>query len=151
MNDLALSLTGSAAAGALTLVSPSGWSRRVRLAYVVVPGALVATGGALVLLPHAGRTGSAGHEPGTDDVPGAGQPLPVAARMALPLGLGAATCGIQAASLWIDKVLERWLTRRGAVHPRRWMAALAVLASLGMDAVGSRAAARAGRDRRADS
>ena len=35
MNNLVLSLTSSAAAGALTLVSPSGWSPRVRAAYVV--------------------------------------------------------------------------------------------------------------------
>lgn len=159
MNNLALSLTGSAAAGALTLISPSDWSPGVRRAYVLVPGALVAAGGALVLFQHTGEEEPTG--PGSEPGPGpgagpegafgSGQPLPVAPRMALLLGLGAATCGVQAASLRIDTVIERWLTRRGAVHPRRWMAALVVLATLGTDAAGSGAGARARRGRRTDS
>ena len=91
-----------------------------------------------------------GTEAGTlaDGSPVAAQRLPVAARAALLLGLGAATCGVQAASLRIDAMLERWLVARGAAHPRRWMAALAVLASLGMDAAGDRMSAIAGEDRR---
>lgn len=152
MNNLVLSLTSSAAAGALTLVSPSGWSPRVRAAYVVVPGVLVAAAGAWVLSRNTGGEDSVdvGTEAGTlaDGSPVAAQRLPVAARAALLLGLGAATCGVQAASLRIDAMLERWLVARGAAHPRRWMAALAVLASLGMDAAGDRMSALAGEDRR---
>lgn len=152
MNDLVLSLTSSAAAGALTLVSPSGWSPRVRAAYVVVPGVLVAGAGGWVLSRNTGGEDSvvAGAEVGplADGSPVAAQRLPVAARAALLLGLGAATCGVPAASLRIDAMLERWLVARGAAHPRRWMAALAVLASLGMDAAGDRMSALAGEDRR---
>lgn len=153
MNNFVLSLIGSATAGALTLIPPSGWSPRVRRAYVVVPGALVAAGGAWVLARRTAEEASAdpAAEPGSEPRPGevavSTQRLPVTARMALLLGLGAATCGIQAASLWIDQVLERWLVRRGATHPRRWMAALAVLASLGMDAAGDRVSTLAGEDR----
>lgn len=44
-------------------------------------------------------------------------------------------------------MLERWLVARGAAHPRRWMAALAVLASLGMDVAGDRIGALAGEER----
>lgn len=152
MNNLVLSLTSSAAAGALTLVSPSGWSPRVRAAYVVVPGVLVAGAGAWALARNTGgeEPVHAGTDPGSpaDGTPVAAQRLPVAARAALLLGLGAATCGIQAASLRIDAMLERWLVAHGATRPRRWMAALAVLASLGMDAAGDRVSTLAGEDRR---
>lgn len=151
MNNLVLSLTGSAAAGALTLISPSGWSRRVRAAYVLVPGVLVASAGAWALSRNIGAEESAGsdadHAPRTEEVPVSVQRLPVAARAGLLLGLGAATCGVQAASLRIDAALEDWLIGRGATHPRRWMAALAVLASLGMDAAGDRISALAGEER----
>ncbi|MFF0990477.1 hypothetical protein [Kocuria nitroreducens] len=152
MNDLVLSLTGSAAAGALTLICPSGWSPRVRAAYVVVPGVLVVAAGAWALSRSTGDDESvdSGTEPRspTDGVPVSAQRLPVAARAALLLSLGAATCGIQAASLRIDARLERWLVGRGATHPRRWMAAPAVLASLGMDAAGDRVSTLAGENHR---
>ena len=152
MNNLVLSLTSSAAAGALTLISPSGWSSRVRTAYVVVPGVLVAAAGAWALSRNTGEKESVdpGTDPGSraDAVHVSAQRLPVAARAALLLGLGAATCGVQAASLRIDAALERWLVGRGVTHPRRWMAALAVLASLGMDAAGDRVSTLAGEDRR---
>lgn len=157
MNNLVLSLTSSAAAGALTLISPSGWSPRVRAAYVVVPGVLVAAAGAWALSRNTGEktsvdSGAAtGLEFQTEGGPVSAQRVPVAARMALLLGLGAATCGIQAASLRIDAILERWLVGRGVTHPRRWMAALAVLASLGMDAVGDRVRTLAGEERRSAS
>ncbi len=152
MNNFVLSLTSSAAAGALTLISPSGWSPRVRAAYVVVPGVLVASAGAWALSHNTGENEScvagAELEAPTGEVPVSAQRLPVAARAALLLSLGAATCGIQAASLRIDAVLERWLVGRGVTHPRRWMAALAVLASLGMDAAGDRVSTLVGEDRR---
>jgi hypothetical protein len=155
MNNLVLSLTSSAAAGALTLISPTGWSSRVRAAYVVVPGVLVAAAGAWSLSRNTGEKESVdvGTEPAsqTGEVPVSAQRLPVAARAAMLLGLGAATCGVQAASLRIDAALERWLVGRGSTHPRRWMAALAVLASLGMDAAGDRVRTLAGEDRRPSS
>ncbi|GAA1757493.1 hypothetical protein [Kocuria aegyptia] len=150
MNNLVLSLTGSAAAGALTLISPSGWSSRTRAAYVVVPGVLVTAAGAWALSQNTGEDESVGsgavteHGSPSGEVPVSVQRMPVAARAALLLGLGAATCGVQAASLRIDALLERWLVGRGAAHPRRWMAALAVLASLGMDAAGDRVNALTG-------
>ncbi|WP_298590170.1 hypothetical protein [uncultured Kocuria sp.] len=65
--------------------------------------------------------------------------------------LGAATCGVQAASLRVDAALEHWLVGRGAAHPRRWMAILAVLASLAMDAAGDRVRTLAVQDRRSAS
>ncbi|MFI7496278.1 hypothetical protein ACH9D2_16370 [Kocuria sp. M4R2S49] len=152
MNNLVLSLTSSAAAGALTLISPSGWSPRVRAAYVVVPGVLVAAAGAWALYRNTGAEESAtpgtDHEPPTDEVAVSAQRLPASARAALLLGLGAATCGIQAASLRIDAALERWLVGRGVTRPRRWMALLAVLASLAMDAAGDRVSTLTGADRR---
>lgn len=142
MDNLLLSLTGSAVAGALTFVSPQGWSPRVRRAYVVVPGVLVAAGGALALarITAGPVAAGSGTEPGAEEASPPARRPPVAARVAVPLVLGAATCGIQAGSLWIDAALEDWLVRRGAAHPRRWMALLAVVSSLGIDAVGARAA-----------
>lgn len=153
MNNLVLSLTSSAAAGALTLISPSGWSPRLRTAYVVVPGVLVAAAGAWALSRTAGEEESigSGHDARTGEGSVSAQRLPVPARAALLLGLGAATCGIQAASLRVDAALERWLVGRGASHPRRWMAILAVLASLAMDAAGDRVRALAVQDRRSAS
>lgn len=155
MKKLLLSLTGATTAGALTLISPASWSPRVRCAYVVAPGVLVAAGSALALTRIADRraAGDSGVESATkttaEDAHPFPQHLPVAARVAVPLGLGAATCGIQASSLWIDAALERWLVRLGAHRPRRWMAVLAVVTSLGMDAVGERVTARTADDRAA--
>lgn len=154
MNNLVLSVTSSAAAGALTLVSPSGWSPRVRAAYVVGPGMLVAAAGAWALSRNTDEESVAagtGHESRTEDVAVSAQRMPASARAGLLLGLGAATCGIQAGSLWIDAALERWLVGRGATHPRRWMALVAVLASLTMDAAGDRVSTLAGEDRRSAS
>lgn len=153
MNHVLLSLTGAAVAGALTLSSPSRWSPRVRRAYVVVPGALIAGGSSLFLTklaarPSAGTSPAAVAAAATDEESSTTpQPHPVVTRVAVPLTLGAVTCGIQAGSLWIDAALERGLLRLGATHPRWWMAALAVAASLGMDAAGARATTRAADDR----
>ena len=81
-----------------------------RAAYVVVPGVLVAGAGAWVLSRNTGGEDSVdvGTEAGplADGSPVAAQRLPVAARAALLLGLGAATCGVQAASLRIDAMLD---------------------------------------------
>ena len=140
MDKLLLSLTGAVATGALALISPSGWSSRTRHAYVWAPGALVATAAALVLAKGAGApTPSA---PAADDAapaaaPPAIPPLPLAARVVLPLGLGATTCGFQAGSLWVDGAIERWMIRRGATRPRWWMAGMAALLSLAIDAAGA--------------
>lgn len=145
MNDLALTLTRAAAAGAITLISPAGWSPRVRRAYVLVPGA-AATSVAAVLLPRITADRSPDGEDGPGHFSAPVRHLPGTARVMLPLGLGAVTCGVQAFSLWIDAVLERSLAARGAVHPRRWMALLAVLASLAMDATGEALTSRAADD-----
>ncbi|MFI7583371.1 hypothetical protein ACH9DO_06205 [Kocuria sp. M1N1S27] len=72
---------------------------------------------------------------------------PVTVRLTVPLCLGLATCGVQAASLWADAALERGLVRLGATHPRRRMSALAVAASLGMDAAGAHRTARVPEER----
>lgn len=153
MNKILLSVIGASASGALTLVSPAGWSPRVRRAYVVVPGVLIAAGSSLILTKLANRpaavTASAGSAPADTDEESSttSRSHPVVTRVAVPLTLGAVTCGFQAGSLWIDAALERWFVRRGATHPRRWMAALAVVASLGMDAAGSSKTTRTAGDR----
>lgn len=147
MNKLLLSLTGAAATGALTLVSPAGWSPGVRRAYVVAPGVLMAGGSSLVLARLADRQaaavpgGGSAAETAAENATPLPRRLPVTVRVTVPLCLGVATCGVQATSLWVDAALERGLVRLGATHPRWWMAALAVAASLGMDAAGGRRAA----------
>lgn len=153
MNKLLLSLTGATAAGALTLVSPAGWSPGVRRAYVVVPGVLAASFSALLLSKIVDRQAAvlsrveSVTEAPTEDAYPLPQRHPVAVRVAVPVVVGAATCGLQASSLWIDAALERGVVRLGAAHPRRWMATLAVAASLGMDAIGERVNARTAEDR----
>lgn len=153
MNKLLLSLTGATAAGALTLVSPAGWSPGVRRAYVVVPGVLAASFSALLLSKIVDRQAAvlsrveSVTEAPTEDAYPLPQRHPVAVRVAVPVVVGAATCGLQASSLWIDAALERGVVRLGAAHPRRWMATLAVAASLGMDAIGERVNTRTAEDR----
>ena len=144
MNDLSRSLTGAALTGALTLISPSDWSPRVRRAFVLVPGVLVAAGATWSLSKlNDGRpsVAASGSDENAEDSPTPQRP-PVAQRVAVPLALGAATCGFQASSLWIDAAIERWVIRRGATYPRRWMAVLAVAVSLLIDVIGSRVVAR---------
>lgn len=149
MDKLLLSLTGAVVAGSLTLISPEDWSPRVRRAYVMVPGVLVAAGSSLLLIKLTDRPAAAispaGSAPAVTDeeFSTTPQPHPLVTRVAVPLTLGAVTCGFQAGSLWIDAALERGLLRLGATHPRRWMAAIAVATSLGMDAAGARATGRA--------
>lgn len=152
MNKLLLSLTGATTAGALTLVSPADWSPGVRRAYVVVPGVLAASFGTLLLSKIVdqqadviSRVESVTEVP-TDDAYPLPQRHPVAVRVAVPVVIGAATCGFQASSLWIDAALERGVVRLGAAHPRRWMAVLAVAASLGTDAIGERVNTRTAED-----
>lgn len=153
MNPLLLSVTGAAAGGALALVSPSGWSPRVRRAYVVVPSVLLAGGSSLFLTKLAARQAAAatGAAPAPETAGGATRPFPqrhpMTLRVTVPLALGVASALGQAASLWIDAALERGFVRLGATHPRRWMAALAVVASLGIDAAGARATDRAAKTR----
>ncbi|MEX5300997.1 hypothetical protein [Kocuria sabuli] len=153
MNKLLLSLTGATAAGALTLVSPASWSPGVRRAYVVVPGVLAASFSTLLLSRIVDRQADVVSrvesmtEVPTDDAYPLPQRHPVAMRVAVPVIIGAATCGLQGFSLWMDAALERGLVRLGAAHPRRWMAALAVASSLGMDAIGERVNARTTEDR----
>lgn len=149
MNQLLLSLTGAAATGAFILISPSGWSPRVRRAYVVVPSVLLAGGGSLFLTKLASRQTEAatGAMPAPETAGEATRPFPqrhpVTVRVTVPLILGVASALGQAASLWIDAALERGFVRLGAKHPRRWMATLAVATSLGIDAAGARATDRA--------
>ncbi|MGQ1798021.1 hypothetical protein ACT4S5_12920 [Kocuria oceani] len=148
MNKLLLSSIGATAAGALTLVSPADWSPRVRRAYIVVPGVLAASFSAMLLSRIVDRQAAVVSrvesvtEVPTDAAYPFPQRHPVAVRVAVPVLIGAATCGFQASSLWIDAALERGIVRFGAAHPRRWMAALAVAMSLGMDAIGERANTR---------
>jgi hypothetical protein len=154
MNQLLLSATGAAATGAFVLVSPSGWSPRVRWAYVVVPSVLLAGGSSFYLSRLADRhaaAAAAGDVPAPEAAREAARPFPqrhpVTVRVTVPLALGVACAVGQVASLRIDAALERGVVRLGAKHPRRWMAALAVAASLGIDAAGARATTRAGQDR----
>ncbi|MUN63845.1 hypothetical protein GMA12_11975 [Kocuria sediminis] len=153
MNKLLLSSIGATTAGALTLISPDGWSTGVRRAYVVVPGVLAAAFSAVLLSEIVDRQAAVASrvesvtEVPTDDAYPLPQRHPVAVRVAGPVLIGAATCGLQAASLCIDAALERSITRLGAAHPRRWMAALAVAASLSTDAVGEHLNIRTARAR----
>lgn len=153
MNQLLLSLTGAAATGAFVLFSPSGWSPRVRRAYVVVPSVLLAGGSSLYLTQIAARQAEAatGAVPAPQTADEATGPFPqrhpMTVRVTVPLILGMASALGQAASLWIDAALERGFVRLGAQHPRRWMAGLAVVASLGIDAAGARATDRAAKAR----
>lgn len=158
MSSLPFSLAVSAAGGALTLLRPADWSTPVRRAYVWLPGIAV---GLYVLqktrkgfsLPEeptevepaglvapAEPTGVDGSGAGGDSGPGSAPVVRLAVRGQLVLSLGAAlaTVATGALSLPLDAALERWLVRRGVSHPRRWMAASAVLASLIADAIAAR-------------
>ncbi|MDO5634045.1 MAG: hypothetical protein Q4G34_04140 [Micrococcus sp.] len=56
---------------------------------------------------------------------------------AAALGLSAGVGGLLGASLWpglaLDGAIERWVRRRGAQHPRAWMAAGAGVAMVGLE------------------
>lgn len=146
---LPLSLTLAALSGALTLKSPAGWSPAVRRAYVLVPGAATGliTAAAVLRGARQGRElAAAGRVDLVTPPDSAAAPSYVrtnkgsARKMTFTLTAFAAAVGIissafLALSLLVDERIETWLRRRGATRPRYVMAAIAALASLGMDQI----------------
>ena len=145
MKQMIGSMTMTAALGLGTLVlRPADWWPWVRRTYVAAPGLLAGgVAGALLLVDS-----PPGEKPAPDDTGLFGngrlrhaRSLPVVARLALALGFGSIVAAMQVGSLRADRGVERWLSRRGLEHPRRWMAATVVAMSLAKDVGEARDAA----------